>query len=493
MKKLEEQGILLWGCGERGEMTMTMFPWLPVRAAIDGDSAKQGKTWHGVEVISRETYLERYADLPVLVTPNCPEGIVTFLKQHGRHRYWILRDILQEQNQPFCLEDAEAEDSDDVSWACRRWQIIAFIQAAVVSRWHQIGKAYFEWHFLSRRHGQKKEELLALLRQSKHPVLTTAYASNRAPFLEILDAVPVSVKFGDLPKNADLFLIHGLFTRDEILQQALQAEARGIPIVFTEDGLLRSIEPYDGERQYAAAHAIQLDMGGLYIHADSPSILEDSMNSEKELSDEELLRVRRIIQTLRRERLTKYNHQRLTGMRIGMPGREKVLVIDQVYGDKSIAYGWATDDTFMEMYQKAVEENPEAEIYVKAHPVPSKGHFASVKEDGRVHLLTEPMNPIELVEQMDKVYVCTSQLGFEAAFCGKEVHVFGMPFYAGWGFTMDAQQNPNRRRKRTVEEAFYFAYIDCAVYVSYRTHGICEIEQAIKELLELREEYQKNR
>jgi len=252
---------------------------------------------------------------------------------------------------------------------------------------------------------------------------------------------------------------------------------------------MRSIEPGAGTLRYAAAHAIQLDMGGLAIHADSPSLLEDSMNSNRELDDEELTRARNIIQKLRRERLTKYNHQRLTGRQLGTPGREKVLVIDQVYGDKSITYGWATDDTFLEMYRKAVEENPDADIYVKAHPVPSKGHFASVKAQGRIHLLTEPMNPIELAMQMDKVYVCTSQLGFEAAFCGKEVHVFGMPFYAGWGFTVDAQQNPNRRRIRTVEEAFYFAYIASSVYVSYQSHGICEIEQAIEELLELRKEY----
>ena len=486
MEGLKDHGILLWGCGERGEMAMTMFPWLPVRAAVDGNPAKQGKTWHGVEVISREAYLKRYAELPVLVTPNQPEGIVTFLQQHGCHRYWVLRDILQEDG-AFGLDDAE--EAADVTWTCWKWQIVAAIQQAAASRWHRIGKEYYERHFLCGNHGQTKEEILALLRRAKHPVMTTAYAANRAPFLELLDVVPVSVKFGDLPAEADLFLIHGLFMRDEILQQALQAEARGIPIVFTEDGFLRSVEPCDGALHYAAAHAIQLDVGGLATHADAPSLFENSMNSDRELSDEERMRVRRIIQTLQRERLTKYNHQRLTGRRLGTPGREKVLVIDQVYGDKSIACGWASDEMFLEMYEKAVEENPNADIYVKAHPVPSRGHFASVKAGGRIHLLTEPMNPIELAMQMDKVYVCTSQLGFEAAFCGKEVHVFGMPFYAGWGFTVDAQQNPNRRRKRTVEEAFYFAYIACSVYVSYQSHGICEIEQAIEELLALREAY----
>ena len=488
MESLKDRGILLWGCGERGEMAMTMFPWLPVRAAVDGDPTKQGKTWHGVEVISREAYLERYAELPVLVTPDRPEGVVSCLEAHGRHRFWLLRDLMQaREGAGFAIE--AGRDEQDAIWAQQKWQLMAAIYEAQASRWHCIEKQYFELRFL---HGKRKRhmgEILALLGKAKHPALTVRTATICAPFLELLNVPLTFVTFGDLPKETDLLIIHGLSMKDEILQAALQAEAREIPIIFTEDGFLRSIEPYDGELRFATSHAIQLDMGGLYIHADSPSLLEESMNSEKVPRNEEIRRVHQLVQKIRQERLTKYNHQQVTGARLGSLGREKVLVVDQVYGDKSIAYGWATDETFMEMYRKAVEENPDADIYVKAHPVPSKGHFGSVREGGRIHLLTEPMNPIELIEQMDKVYVCTSQLGFEAAFCGKEVHTFGMPFYAGWGFTVDAQPNPNRHRKRTVEEAFYFAYIVCTVYVSYKTHGICSIEQAIEELLELRNAY----
>ena len=43
----------------------------------------------------------------------------------------------------------------------------------------------------------------------------------------------------------------------------------------------------------------------------------------------------------------------------------------------------------------------------------------------------------KLVEFSTAVCVVTSQVGFEALIYGKEVHVFGNPFYSGLGLTID--------------------------------------------------------
>ena len=40
---------------------------------------------------------------------------------------------------------------------------------------------------------------------------------------------------------------------------------------------------------------------------------------------------------------------------------------------------------------------------------------------------------------MDRVYVVSSTMGFEALLAGKSVTCFGMPWYAGWGATDDRQ------------------------------------------------------
>ena len=102
------------------------------------------------------------------------------------------------------------------------------------------------------------------------------------------------------------------------------------------------------------------------------------------------------------------------------------------------------------MLEAAVKENPDADIIVKTHPDTkngAKGYYTELKSHDNIYLQTEPINPVSLIKYVDKVYVCSSQFGFEALMAGKEVHTFGMPFYAGWGLTVDAQNCENQMRR----------------------------------------------
>ena len=103
--------------------------------------------------------------------------------------------------------------------------------------------------------------------------------------------------------------------------------------------------------------------------------------------------------------------------------------------------------------------------------------------------VTMPVNPYSLLEIVDKVYVCSTQLGFEGLMAGKEVHVFGMPFYAGWGLTVDAQRNPRRTNRRSLEEVFYIFYVLYTHWTNPETGRPCTIDESIDYLLDLREEY----
>ena len=96
------------------------------------------------------------------------------------------------------------------------------------------------------------------------------------------------------------------------------------------------------------------------------------------------------------------------------------------------------------------------------------------------------MNPILLMEEVDKVYIATSQMGFEALMAGKEVVCFGAPFYAGWGLTDDRQPIPHRKRMRTIEDIFYYSYIWYTHYHTPDSEGPCEIEDVIDYILENR-------
>jgi capsular polysaccharide export protein len=65
----------------------------------------------------------------------------------------------------------------------------------------------------------------------------------------------------------------------------------------------------------------------------------------------------------------------------------------------------------------------------------------------RVRVFAEDISPQSLLRHMQKVYVVTSQYGFEALLAGKPVVCFGQPWYAGWGLTDD--RHPKARACRT--------------------------------------------
>lgn len=275
-----------------------------------------------------------------------------------------------------------------------------------------------------------------------------------------------------------------------------EAESRmiksNIPLCIVEDGFIRSIVAWNmnvHEVKYKIGLSAVIDYKGLYINALVPSGLENILNSDWKISCDELTRSKKNIINILQNKITKYNHQPIYNFHIGANNRKKVLVVDQVYGDRSIDLGLATDDTFKIMLSDAVKENPNADIIVKCHPDRRKGHYEDLKSHDNIYVLTEGINPICLLEKMDKVYVCTSQMGFEALMCGKEVHTYGMPFYAGWGLTIDKLKCERRTKKRSLEEVFHAAYIQYSRYISWKNQCETDIEHVIDEILELREEY----
>ena len=115
--------------------------------------------------------------------------------------------------------------------------------------------------------------------------------------------------------------------------------------------------------------------------------------------------------------------------------RDNILIVDQVMGDASLTLG-AKNISLEKRIAAAQEENPNAATYIKLHPETihgfRQGLFSSYKKDKSVQFIRDDYNPFSVLEPMNKVYVATFQLGFEALLAGKEVVCFGMPFYAGW-------------------------------------------------------------
>lgn len=273
------------------------------------------------------------------------------------------------------------------------------------------------------------------------------------------------------------------------------AQQRNISALCIEDGFIRSMGL--GKQGYAP-WSLVVDHQGIYFDARSPSDLECLIQHRAD----SLLHERAVhcIALIRKYKITKYNQKYLSIPLEKFAEGNHVLVVDQTYADQSITCAGADANTFQQMLEQACQDHPNARVWFKLHPdvlhQRAKGHLTAQQlkvlqaQYPNLDVLTEAYNPIELLEHMHEVYVVSSQLGFEALLCGKTVHCFGLPWYAGWDLT-DDQHAPvdllGQRRQTssviTLEHLFACAYLQYARYISPLTGLRCELEQVINHLI----------
>ena len=258
------------------------------------------------------------------------------------------------------------------------------------------------------------------------------------------------------------------------------ASHRDTPVLRVEDAFLRSILP---GRTGSPPLGLLLDRTGVHFDSSVPSDLETLLATHP-LDDTQLLnRARMAIERLGAEDLSKYCNY-LPEAAVPDPGY--VLVIDQTRGDASIKYGGASADSFREMLVFAQEENPGARILLKTHPETRdghrQGHFDASFTSDRIALCDGPVSPWRLLEGATAVYTVSSQLGFEAILAGHRPHVFGQPFYAGWGLTNDRAPVDRRQRNLTRAQLFAAAMILYPIWYDPYRDCLTTLEQTIDTL-----------
>ncbi|STP17770.1 polysialic acid capsule polysaccharide export protein KpsC [Escherichia coli] len=77
----------------------------------------------------------------------------------------------------------------------------------------------------------------------------------------------------------------------------------------------------------------------------------------------------------------------------------------------------------------------------------------------------------------------TSLSGFEALLHGKQVHCYGLPFYAGWGLTVDEHHCPRREQKLTLADLIYQALIVYPTYIHPTRLQPITVEEAAEYLI----------
>ena len=269
------------------------------------------------------------------------------------------------------------------------------------------------------------------------------------------------------------------------------AQKYNASFLLLEDGFIRSVGLGDDE-----AFSIVKDDKGIYYDATAPSRLEEILCTHDFANDTELMQTAsQAISLLKTLKISKYNNGTLE-----LPGylnndTKKVLIIAQTAGDMSLRYGYGDEEGARQMVLQAIEDNPDAEIYVKIHPDVLAGKKASNIDvafaKAHCRVIEENIHPVVLLEAFDKVYTQTSQMGFEALMLGKEVHIFGAPFYVGWDtpglhwhLSDEIKGRILERRgvKRSVEELFAAAYILYAQYYNPIRKRPSDIIDTIEEI-----------
>lgn len=306
-----------------------------------------------------------------------------------------------------------------------------------------------------------------------------SWGVSRVPCVEAFVGAPVRGTWPWTPRGG-LSGVLAWGRKPTARRAARRARAESVPVLYLEDGFLRSLQPDQ------PALSLVVDDVGIHYDSTRPSALENRLAGPADVLDEptraDAIRARELIA---RWGLSKYNHapplgrvetlrqQRGLAPLLRPSDRQRVLVVDQTAGDLSIALGAASAQTFADMLAAALAEHPQSTVYVKTHPEVSAGrkggHYAGLHDTERVVVLREAIEPASLLREMDAVYVVSSTLGFEALLAGKPVHCFGLPWYAGWGATLDRQTCPRRTRRRTVDELFAAAYLHYARYLNPET------------------------
>ncbi|EFM95613.1 capsular polysaccharide biosynthesis protein [Actinobacillus pleuropneumoniae] len=250
------------------------------------------------------------------------------------------------------------------------------------------------------------------------------------------------------------------------------AEQHYLPYIALEDGFLRSLGL--GVMGYPPFSVVYDDVG-IYYDTTRSSRLEQLILSSH-FSATDLQQAEQAVRLIVRHQLSKYNHN-LDYVSNEPKTSEIVLVIDQTFGDMAVKYGRANESDFQQMLDAAIGENPDAQIWVKTHPDvisgKKKGYLTDLHRYGnRIRLFAEDVNPISLLNRIDKVYCVTSQMGFEALLLGKPVITFGIPWFAGWGVTedrhpdIDVLKRSQRRENRSFLQLFAAAYLQYSRYIN---------------------------
>lgn len=254
----------------------------------------------------------------------------------------------------------------------------------------------------------------------------------------------------------------------------------GIPLTRVEDGFIRSAGL--GVLR-TVPYSLVADKTGIYYDPSAPSDLETILET-RDFPPALLARAADLRRYINDKNVTKYNLAESADW--PATPRPAILVPGQVDDDASVRKGGCGIHSNLELLQAVRAAHPDAFIIYKPHPdVELAGRHGKIPNEIALRHCDRIASRIaitSLYPVVDEVHTLTSLSGFEALLRGLPVHVYGGPFYAGWGLTTDRVAFPRRTRRLTVEELVAGALILYPRYYDWDTRRPCQPEDILPNL-----------
>jgi len=267
-----------------------------------------------------------------------------------------------------------------------------------------------------------------------------------------------------------------------------------LPLYRVEDGFVRSVSLGS---DLTKAYSLVVDSRGIYFDPHEESDLEYLLNTK--VFDAALItRSKKLQKYLKEKRISKYNADEekdltLPGYR---EGQKVVLVPGQVEDDASIQYG-ADGMSNLALLKETKACAADAYIIFKPHPDVlagnRKGHVERDEAEVYADIIIEDTSLDSILDRVDEVHTMTSLVGFEALIRGKRVTTYGIPFYAGWGLTVDNRRVTRRKRMLTLDELVAGTLIGYPRYIDPANDTPCEIEVVLSYIDKEKKRYNKNK
>lgn len=304
----------------------------------------------------------------------------------------------------------------------------------------------------------------------KSTVTALLWAGSRVPYGRTLD---------NMPEGAAVAIWRARLTA----AQTRDIAQRDPAIIEIEDGFIRSAGL---GADCVPPLSIIVDATGPHFVPGAPSELEQILQNG-EFPQALVSRARGLREAIVAAGLSKYETGGVEALPRYGGTRRHVLVPGQVEDDRAVTSGGALASN-LELLRRARDEaGPDAFIIYKPHPDVLAGHRRGTIPEPDVAALADRMETersmAALISMVDELHVNSSLAGFEALMRGKQVTVHGVPFYAGWGLTIDRGPVPSRRTaRRTLDELVAAALLLYPRYLDPETGLPCPAEVLVERL-----------